>query len=342
MKTDFYRFLILVCFFNLTVSLSAQDIHFSQYYLNPLNINPALTGVFEEDMRFMGHYRSQWQSVPVSYLTFTGAFDTKLNIKAIREGYFAVGGTFNFDQAGDGDLSLAQLNLMASYTRALSDQIMMTGGFQLGTGQRSFDPNQLTWANQYDGDIFNAGLSSGENFANTSVGFLDVGAGLNFFISNDDRKSFANVGLGVNHVNRPRQEFNEQSDARLPVRYTLYAYGNTNINDRWALLLHAQGQLQDVATELVTGPGVHFRVRDEPGNQLAVRFLLSYRFSGLSDAIVPIAELHYQSWRLGLSYDINISDYNRATNGQGGPELALWYTITKVKPLKSFKACPIF
>ena len=110
---------------------SAQDIHFSQYYNIPLNINPALTGVFKEDIRIAGNYRSQWNTVPVSYQTFSAAFDMKYAHPSIQNGYFAFGGVFNRDQAGDSDLSLSQISLSASYTRPLSEPGKYDGWFSV-------------------------------------------------------------------------------------------------------------------------------------------------------------------------------------------------------------------
>ncbi len=48
-----------------------QDIHYSQFHNAPFNINPALTGVSRGDIRVMGNFRTQWQSVPLDYLTYT-------------------------------------------------------------------------------------------------------------------------------------------------------------------------------------------------------------------------------------------------------------------------------
>ena len=49
--------------------LQAQDPHFSQFYLSPLQLNPALTGVMNEDIRASLLHRSQWRTVsaPFSY-----------------------------------------------------------------------------------------------------------------------------------------------------------------------------------------------------------------------------------------------------------------------------------
>ncbi|MEM6697047.1 MAG: type IX secretion system membrane protein PorP/SprF, partial [Bacteroidota bacterium] len=61
--------LLLIIAVSLSLSrVSAQDIHFSQIGYSPLNLNPALTGIFEGDMRFTGNYRQQWNPV-VNYQT---------------------------------------------------------------------------------------------------------------------------------------------------------------------------------------------------------------------------------------------------------------------------------
>ena len=38
----------------------AQDIHFSQWYNNPLFSNPALTADFDGDYRITANQREQW------------------------------------------------------------------------------------------------------------------------------------------------------------------------------------------------------------------------------------------------------------------------------------------
>ena len=58
----------VICHNKLAIS---QDIHFSQYNGSLLNANPAFTGFFDGDHRVGAIYRSQWQTVPVSYSTFS-------------------------------------------------------------------------------------------------------------------------------------------------------------------------------------------------------------------------------------------------------------------------------
>jgi hypothetical protein len=83
--------------------LFAQDIHFSQFNFSPLSQNPAYTGVFDGDVRFVANYRNQWFTVPVSYNTF--AFSTDGNVKTWKETHgLSLGGMFYYDRAGDSQI----------------------------------------------------------------------------------------------------------------------------------------------------------------------------------------------------------------------------------------------
>ncbi|HRJ35295.1 MAG TPA: type IX secretion system membrane protein PorP/SprF, partial [Flavobacteriales bacterium] len=53
----------------------AQDIHFSQFDLSPINLNPGNTGLFDGTYRFAGNFRNQWRSVTVPYSTFSLSAD---------------------------------------------------------------------------------------------------------------------------------------------------------------------------------------------------------------------------------------------------------------------------
>ena len=37
-----------------------QDLHYTQFYNAHVNINPALTGIFNGDTRLSGKFRNQW------------------------------------------------------------------------------------------------------------------------------------------------------------------------------------------------------------------------------------------------------------------------------------------
>lgn len=306
-----------------------------------MNLNPALTGVFPEDIRFIANYREQWSSVPVPYLTFSGAYDTKIFSKLAPNGYFSVGGVFNYDKQGTGDLKLTQLSLAGSYTHQVGELSFLSLGLQMGSISRNFDMDGLTFENQYNGDIFDPNLDPRENFQNTSKTFLDLGTGLNYYFQSESGFDL-NIGGALYHLTRPKQNFFNQIDAELPFRITGHLAGKAVLSPKMDLKFRLLSQFQGPYQEFLAGTALVYKLKDTRGKEMALSLGTNYRYAGESDAIIPTVGLKYLSWYAELSYDVNISQFKQATDGAGGPEIALIYTITKVKPPQAFKACPIF
>ena len=205
--------------------------------------------------------------------------------------------------------------------------------------------DRLLFENNWTGDAIDSSLDPREPFrGQPNVSFMDVGTGLNLFLQRDEEgTTFANIGLGLFHLNRPKRNFDDRDDLPLPMRLSSYVYGQIMVNDKYAVIIHALGHFHGPSKELLGGAGVKYIVKSDPGEELALQLMTSYRQSGaLGDAVVPTFEVHYRNWRVGLSYDINVSEFTAATNSRGGPEFSLIHLITKVKPVKSFKSCPIF
>jgi len=101
-------------------------------------------------------------------------------------------------------------------------------------------------------------------------------------------------------------------------------------------------QFQGPYHEYLIGSALVYKLSDQRGKEMSVNFGTNYRYSDESDAVIPAVGVQYLMWYAEISYDINLSQFEQATNGAGGPELSVIYTITKVKPPKLFKACPIF
>src|SRR5687768_4152688 len=91
------KIIILIGLF-LLKDLSAQDVHFSQFPLAPLFINPGNAGA-ENKIRGILNYREQWKSVASPYKTVGASFD--MRIHESNSGFFAGGITFFSDKAGD-------------------------------------------------------------------------------------------------------------------------------------------------------------------------------------------------------------------------------------------------
>lgn len=333
--------------------LRAQDAHYSQYYHAPALINPALTGIYRGDVRFMANYRSQWHAVPVNYNTFTGFADMKFIKRTDRKGFFSGGLAFNYDHAGDSKLALANLNASLSYTKTFSPTAFGTVGFYLGGNQRAFKLGDLRFDNQFDTGLgaYNPGLGNGEDFDETSIFFLDFGAGINIRLQSEqtetlidllDKRNKLDFGVGIFHLNRPDQSFYNNDKTALPVRISPYAFGTLMLGRNVDLVANFSAQFQQEYREMVAMAGIKFHFNDRQlGKQIALQVGAGYRFHDFGDAFYPGIELSWNAWNVGFTYDINVSDFSIATRRRGGPEFSVRYIINKIRPLPSHLICPL-
>jgi len=291
----------------------------------------------------MGHYRKQWEDVPVDYLTFSGTYDMKLYPgKRDDNDFWGIGFNFNYDRAGFSKLSLTQFQFGGAYSKELSKNVFLTGGAQIGFAQRAFKPQDLTFDNQFNGEMFDATLPTGEDLSNTNFFFADLSLGANLRLQHDNRRSKVDFGVSLYHLNRPKQSFLSDDDIKLPNRFAFYGIGAIKLANAIDILGHMGVQLQGPYEEFI--PGIAFRLylNEKRGKEFAFQAGCNLRFNQITDAVIPTIELHFQTLSVGFSYDVNLSEFDIATADAGGPELWVAYRIIKVKPLSQFKTCPIF
>lgn len=341
MLKTLHSFKAIALAFTLVMSfqLQAQDIHYSQFGRSPLNINPALTGLFKGDLRFIGNYRSQWNKVPVNYMTFSGGFDQKFINSNLKNSLFAAGIYLNHDEAGDLELSNTAVNLSGSFTRRLSQKHFLTAGVQIGGAQRRFDVSKLQVDSQYDGDGHNSGLSSQEVFDNTSTFYADLSGGVNYRFQNMDKRMKIDLGTAIFHVNSPNKSFYDNSSLKLEHRWSLYGMASFGVGEIVDVGVQAIGQFQGPHEEILIGGTGKVHLNQERDSELAFGLGLSYR---LDDAWVPSLVLDYRMWSFGFSYDVNSSPFKTASFRRGGPEFSAIYIFSKVRPPKEFEICPLF
>ncbi|RMG79537.1 MAG: type IX secretion system membrane protein PorP/SprF, partial [Bacteroidetes bacterium] len=332
---------LLTVLFLLPFLVNAQDVHFSQYYNSPLTINPALSGLSGADFRFSGTYRSQWSSALSPYTTFYGGADWMYFNPRKTNGFFSAGFVLSHDDAGDSNLKTTGIGISGAYTHALGAENFLTIGILAGLGQRTFDLNNLTWDNQFNGDVFDPNRPSRENFDNGSYFFPDMGIGLNWHGQKTDTRARLDVGVAAFHINQPNQSFSKSHEIKLPVRWSLYFLPVIQVADKIDLLLQGTAQMQGPDFEALGGGAGRFHLSTKRARELAIQLGVGYRFNSIGDAIIPGIEVHYQTWRVGFTYDVNVSGFSEATNRNGGPEITVRYIIKKVRPLKAFKNCPL-
>jgi type IX secretion system PorP/SprF family membrane protein len=323
----------------------AQDIHFSQFGNAPLNLNPALNGVFGGDMRFGVSWRDQWRSVPVPFTTLAATFENKFyHERGKYNRYFTGGLVLNYDKQGSLELTTLNIGIPISYTAPLAKEHYLTLGIMPAFGQRSFGTDKLTTDAQWNGLFFDpfGDTREGELFVNNNLKYFDLSAGLNYRYQSIERRDWVDVGVALHHINRPDHDFWTQGDdVRLSSRFSLYALGNLQITPkRLDLVLQGLYQRQGGYEKIIYGIGGQIYLTPERRyREMSVQGGIRYR-ARYNDAVIPYLELHYNTWILGGSWDFNISDFKPATSFRGGPELTFRYRLYRVKPLP-FKSCPI-
>ena len=331
------RYLLPLLILCMCTGISAQDLHFSQFQNAPLNLNPALTGIFSGDQRFSASLRRQWFSVPVDYMTFTGSYDRKF----LRDGatsFWSGGVLFDYDVAGTADLSTAFLGVSGSYTHGLSPAVLLTGGAMIGGGQRASNTAGLLWGNHWDGKGVDPNLDPMEHDLDENHFFFDVSAGVNLRLQKSSRTRL-DIGGGAFHITRPNDTFYPNGDAKVPVRLAAQAYGSIEVLPQLDLQANLLAQFAGPNQEIILGGMLNIHVSTKKAREIQFGVGLGVR---LDDALIPQVALAYDGWRAGFSYDINTSNFKIATNERGGPEFSLIYIITEVRALDQSKLCKIF
>lgn len=350
MKRLTQLFLLIAFVFAGSVTLKAQDIHFSQFYLSPLNLNPAMTGVMNCNVRLVANYRNQWSSVlkANSFRTYSASYDQRIPVG--RYDFFGIGGTFWGDRAGESDFATLQGKLSASYSKKMggyrSRAHYLVFGAEAGITQRSVDFQNLRWGSQNDGNgVYDPLRPSNENFTDDNLIFADVSAGLLWFTVLDKNNNLY-IGGAYHHLNRADQSFNGQNFEQLYSKFTLHGGGEFMMTQKLGLVPGVITLFQGPSFELNTGTSLKFLLGNTRTSsqsfQLGAWMRLSNHFqeSFTSDALIFSTKFDYNDFSFGFSYDVNISSLRAASNSQGAFEFAMVYKICG--PEKRSVYCPNF
>lgn len=337
--SSIYKKLCLaLIFFTFLSKNFGQDLHYSQFYHSPQNINPALVGMFNGDHRFYGSFRDQWRFVPVPWFTFSGAYDRKLFVLGDKQ-FIGIGGILNHDRQGDSKFNLTSVNINAAYHRILSSNHIIGVGLVLGFASRGFNTKNLTWDKQWNGEVFDPNLPSQEQFDLLRTNFLENGLGINYRYQKSDR-THVDIGASALHLIEPSVNHYNADDITLPRRLTFSGVGNIRLADFLDLQLHALHQLQGKYNETIFGGLAKLYIKDKPDKRFQIHAGLGYR---TAKSLIPTIALQYNEILASFSYDVDRNAYNDITNSnRGGPELHVRYIITNVKPLNQVKVCPIY
>lgn len=313
-----------------------QDIHFSQFYMNPVHLNPALTGNFDGDWRFTANQRSQWRAVSRPFNTVSLSAENREGL--ILPGLYHAVNLFN-DVAGDGNYRTIEMNLSTSYQRFLDldSTHSVTPGFQIGFNNKRIDFSQLNFDNQFNGYYFDPDLPTGETPATVSRTGLNFSIGAIYTYQPEKRKSIT-AGIGWFNLPQAKQSFYGNELIKRDKRVAVHAKALYALNYEWDLQPGVFMQFQGKYKELVFGTNARYIFKDKKGEFIAPYAGVWFRNK---DAVYVVAGAYYNKWIVGISYDVNLSQLSPASNVRGGLEFSVQYILHLFKPKEiQHRLCP--
>ena len=302
--------------------LYAQDPQFTQFYANPLYLNPAFAGS-ARCPRICMNFRDEWPAIPGTFVTYSASYDQHVDDLA-----GGIGLLVNQDQAGQATLTTTNISAIYAYQLNVTRTFTISAGFQATYHQKTIDQSKLNFGDMIDprrGFVYN----TGEVLTRTSIGVPDFSAGILGY----GRNVF--FGFSADHLTQPDESF-VSTASPLPIKWTVHAGAMIPLNSH------------SIEDEQVTiSPNILYQ-QQQDFQQLDLGFYvikgpivggLWYRNQ---DAIIALIGFQKKFIKMGYSYDVTISKLTEATAGSHEISLILQFSC---KPrIRRFRtiSCPSF
>ncbi|HNP16826.1 MAG TPA: type IX secretion system membrane protein PorP/SprF [Fulvivirga sp.] len=305
----------------LAQSAIAQDAHFSQFYANPVNLNPTMVGMSGNFRAIVAH-RQQGTSTE-GYTTSAFSFDSPL---ATNSGW---GVQVIHDSQMNGLLNTTSYYGSLGHRIDINKNSQLGIGLRLGAYQKAFDWSRLTFEDQLDQRDGMVGTTN-ERFGRNQVSNMDIALGM-MYTSNT---LFA--GATVGHVNRPKENFAVDTENSVPLKYTIHAGGFINLINyrRQAYVLSPNVIYERQGSFQYLHLGMYY------GNDV-------WTVGGwyrVNDAVIASLGINVSKFKIGYSYDFPVADYKSVSGNAHELSIGYQFKYNKKRKIKNtYKGkCPPF
>lgn len=314
-----------------SVITRAQDPIYSQFYANPLYLNPALAGS-KICPRLTLNYRNQWPGLGKGYVTYNAAWDQQIDKISGGVGIIA-----NADVAGGGTLNTYSGSAMYSYRLQATRKISLNLALQAGYLQYSLNWDKLIFEDQIvpgTGEII---PTSEQMPTSLSIGTIDFSTG---FLAGYDRKIY--IGAAMHHITMPDMAFYTDNLNRLDIRFTVHAGALFDLED---------GFNGDNIQNLSVSPNIVYIQQGDFRQINGGMYVNLYPFVAGAwfrhtvdnpDAAIVLVGFQQDKFKVGYSFDFTVSRLSMKTAGAHEISFAWQFPC----PTKEFKykaiKCPRF
>lgn len=297
----------------------AQDPIFTQFYANPLYLNPAFAGS-ARCPRVNLNYRNQWPGIQGTYVTYSASVDR--HVDAIHGGLGLLATT---DNAGKATLRTTNISAIYAYLLEINRDFSVRFGFQATFFQKTIDWNKLTFGDMIDarrGFIYDTREEKKlDNKANADFSAGILGYGKRYYF-----------GLAAHHITQPDEGLIGTS--KLPVKFTAHAGTTVALGG-------------DKGNETFISPNILFQ-QQQDFRQLNLGLYLNKGafVAGLwyrgQDAAIVLIGFQQNGFKIGYSYDVTVSKLSNASYGSHEISFSRQFECKPTKKKFRTNSCPSF
>ncbi len=305
----------------------AQDAEFSQYYANPLYLNPAFAGS-DEFARVSLNYRTLMPNSFGDYSTYSASVDKYYDILSGGVGFQVLN-----DRQAQGMINDLGLNLVYSYHAQIRKRWAVAAGFRLGYNIKTLNGKDLVYPDMIDPStgISNSGIESGVYQKSM---YFDFSFGMLTWFEN------YYAGITVDHLTKPQISLGSDNPGPIERKYTVHGgmeipFYNSLERVHMTLSPNLIFQMQGSSTKLNLGVYLN---KNYFTSGIWLKTNLDFNFTGTVLMLGYISDY----FTLAYSYDIPFYLGDIGSVILGGHEVTFLYKFmykSKRKKIKAIK-CP--
>lgn len=312
--------LLLGCCFTFINQAEAQDPEFTQFYANPLYLNPAFAGS-HKCPRIAMNYRNQWPALSGTFITTSASYD-----QGVDALYGGLGLMVVSDKAGKGVLNTSRISAQYAYQQPITRDVSVRVGVEATYFQRSLDWSLLTFGDMIDprrGFVY----ESQDLPRGGSISGIDLSAGILVF------SDVFYAGFAAHHLNEPDESVIASGESPIPMKLTGHA--------------GAEIKLDDMADGATLSPNIMYRQQAgftqlNLGLYIQKGVLTGGVWYRNKDAFIVSLGIKNGLFQFGYSYDVTVSKLGTAS--AGSHEVSMMFNFDCKPKRRKFRVirCPSF